>query len=73
LQTHLIIHARSVSIMIRNCNDLSIFLLHLSFWCGVEPPLTPPSAALARVTKTLAIHQDASRPRTRASVGCMGC
>jgi hypothetical protein len=35
--------------------------------------LTPPSAALARVTKTFAIHQNASRPRHRASVGCMAC
>jgi hypothetical protein len=34
---------------------------------------TPPSAALARVTKTFAIHQDASRPRHRASVGWMAC
>jgi hypothetical protein len=33
-----------------------------------KPALTPPSVALARLTKTFAIHQNTSRPRCRASV-----
>jgi|GEM_PF-6619426 len=35
--------------------------------------LTPPSAALAQLTKTIANHQAVSRPRHRASVGWTEC
>jgi hypothetical protein len=35
--------------------------------------LTPPSAALARLTNAFANHQNGSRPRHRASVSLTGC
>jgi hypothetical protein len=46
---------------------------HFKNYLDGKPALTLPSGALARLTKTFANHQVASRPRHRASVGWMGC